>query len=203
VIVLRLPSRWSLFAGILLGMTIVFWWLLPEALMPGWISNWQFGAWGEQATAKQLRRLPADWTVRHDVASAGGGNRDHVVAGGSVFLLDTKNLSDSMVTVEGRGLRVQAIEDTDKSYLLDRFPVARSAYWLERDAESELGFPVAIYPVVVVWARFDEKAAWIGKVAVVRGDLITDWLESRPPDIARDDKRADVARWARNLRHAD
>jgi hypothetical protein len=183
-------------------MTIVFWWLLPEALMPGWISNWQFGAWGEQATAKQLRRLSNHWTVRHDVASAGGGNRDHVVAGGSVFLLDTKNFSDSMIVVEGRTLRIQAIEDPDKSYVVDRFPVSRSAYWLERDAERELGFPIAIYPVVVVWGRFDEGTAWLGKVVVVRGDLITGWLESRPPDL-RDDKRADVARWVGNLQHAD
>src|SRR4051794_35891008 len=118
---LRLPSHWALGTGMLLGALIVAWWALPQVLMPGWISNWQEGAWGEQATAKELRRLPGGWAVRHDVAARASGNRDHVVAGPSVFLLDTKNLNDSIVTVEGGALRVTRIESPTDGYVIDRF----------------------------------------------------------------------------------
>ena len=200
---LHLESRWALWAGMMLGATIVGWWMLREALLPGWISNWQIGAWGEQVTAKELARLPRNWAVRHDVASPAGGNRDHVVGGPSVYVLDTKNLSDSIVTVEGATLRVSRIDDPEEDgYVFDRFPVKRAAYWLGQDAETQVGFPIAIYPVLVIWARFDAKVAWLGNLAVVRGDLIADWLQSRPADLLRDDRRAAAAAWVKALPQA-
>src|SRR6476619_1554091 len=39
---------------------------------PGWIENWQVGAWGEEFTAKALRALEDDgWVVMHDLDAAG------------------------------------------------------------------------------------------------------------------------------------
>ena len=134
---LALPSRWALVTGVLLGALTAFWIVLPDALMPAWIRNWQVGSWGEQNTASELRRLPTGWVRRNDRASPNGGNRDHVVAGPAVYVLDTKNLSDSEVTIEGSGLRVSHLEGSD-GYLLDRFPVRRHAKQLEQEARENL-----------------------------------------------------------------
>lgn len=43
-------------------------WLIARLSPPGWIENWQSGAWGEQATAKVLRALEGNgWIVLHDL----------------------------------------------------------------------------------------------------------------------------------------
>lgn len=49
----HLSGRWALAAGLGLGATAVAWHLMPDALMPGWIFNWQRGAWGEEITARE------------------------------------------------------------------------------------------------------------------------------------------------------
>jgi hypothetical protein len=197
---LHIPSRWALLAGVLLGGGIVGCWAIPEAVMPGWIRNWQLGAWGEQQTAKQLRMLSRDWLVRHDLAAPSGGNRDHIVAGPSVFVLDSKNFHGSCVTIEGSGVRVARIDDPDRDgYLLDRFFVKHAAWSLAQSAETKLGFPIAVYPVLVVWAQFEPGAAWLGNMAIVRGDLIADWLQKRPADLLDQERRVLVASWVKSL----
>jgi hypothetical protein len=80
--------------------------------------------------------------------------------------------------------------------------VRRAAYWLEKDATEKLGFSVPIYPVIVVWGRFEPKETWLGNMAVVRGDSITDWLQARPADLLRNDRRTAVAAWVKALPHA-
>jgi Nuclease-related domain len=201
--VVALPSRWSLLAGMLLGGAIALWITLPDALMPNWIRNWQIGSWGEQATGKQLGRLPAGWVTRNDRAGRSKWNRDHVVTGPAVYVLDTKNLSDSVVTVEGAALRVTPREDPEHDgYLLDRFPERWQAKELRREAETALGFSVAIYPVIVLWAKFEVEAVWLGDLAVVRGDRIATWLTGRPVDLLADDRRASVSAWVRSLPRA-
>src|SRR5689334_8103053 len=41
VVKLDLSGRWALYAGLALGMTATAIWLIPEALLPGHITNWQ------------------------------------------------------------------------------------------------------------------------------------------------------------------
>jgi hypothetical protein len=121
------------------------------------------------------------------------------VAGPAVYVLDSKNFVDRTIRVKGSSLRVTAIDDFDETYVIDRFPVVAQALELERAAKLELGFGVAVYPVVVVWGRFEAQEAWIGEVAVVHGKRIVDWLEERPADLLRADKRQIVADWAASL----
>ena len=90
----HLSELWAMVIGSWFGALVAGWVLVPDLMLPGWIGNWQEGAWGgEENTATVLRRLKRKgWTVRHDVkAGDGPWNRDHIVAGGSVFLIDTKN----------------------------------------------------------------------------------------------------------------
>ena len=197
----HLDETWALVAGGWLGGAAVAWVLLPETIAPGWIGNWQRGAWGEENTAVELRQLErGGWTVRHDIASSNGRwNRDHVVAGPAVYVLDTKNLGDRIVTVEGTKLRATAIEDPDTSYLIDRFPVVAQAHELARKAHGDLGFRVKVYPVIVVWGHFDEQQAWLGEIAVVHGNRVADWLAERPVDLLRSDKRQAVSNWVATL----
>lgn len=197
----HLSELWAMVIGSWFGALIAGWVLIPDVMMPGWIGNWQEGAWGEENTASELRRLKRKgWTVRHDVkAGDGPWNRDHIVAGGSVFLIDTKNLSDSTTTIEGKTLRVTHIDDPDVSYVVDSFPVRRQAYWLEREFEDKLGFPVAVQPVLAIWGRFPAEETWIGDMAVVHAARVADWIEARPANLLREDKRRLVSAWVKKL----
>lgn len=201
VVIHHLNGRWSLYAGFGFGAMAASWILMPEALMPGHIANWQRGAWGEENTGSELKRLKREgWTIRHDVRWGERGNHDHVVADGAVFVLNSKNVKDSSVTVEGEALRVMHL-DSDDGYLADRWlpRVAAEARSLKSRLTGQLGFPIHVYPVVVVWGRFETQHQYVGEVAVVRGDKIVEWLRSRPSDLPNQEKRAAVARAVRDL----
>jgi hypothetical protein len=201
---LHLGGRWALLVGTFLGMLVMAIRAIPDALMPGYIFNWQLGAWGEQMTASELRGLPREWVVRHDLRW-GRGNHDHVVAGPSVYVLNTKYVMDSRVSVEGQDLRVQRIDDPDESYLADRWvgQAAREAKALKRELESALGgSPVAVYPVIVLWGEFDLEPRWIGDVAIVNGHRVARWLESRPADLINHEKRRAVSAYVRSMPRA-
>ena len=203
---LHLSSRWALFAGVMLGMVVMGIRALPDMLMPGHIFNWQLGAWGEQMTATELAKLPRkDWLVRHDLRwGTNGANHDHLVAGPAVYVLNTKYLKDSRVEIEGGNLRVQRLDDPDDSYLADRWvPRAEAAAnSLKRDLRKELGFGVAVYPVIVIWGDFDSEARWIGEVFILHGQSVSDWIKSRPADLLKAEKREAVADYVRSLERA-
>lgn len=67
------------------------------------VNSWLVGADGEELVAEQLGRLPAGWTVLHDVpVGIHGANIDHVVIGpGGVFTLNTKHHRNKDVVVGG------------------------------------------------------------------------------------------------------
>lgn len=199
------PPRWQLLFVFFFGALVAATMLLPDVLLPDHIARKQRGAWGEQSTAIVLRRLKRrGWTVRHDLA-APRGNRDHVVVGPSLFLLDSKNWSDSEVTIEGDVLRVRRIEDPDDGYTTDdpAGKAQRQARALERELRLALGFGAAVNPVVVVWGRFTAGEQWIGNVAFVAGDRLAAWLEARPRDLVDPAKQAAVAAWVRGLPRAE
>lgn len=200
---LPLSKRWSMVVGAWIGAAAMGWLLLPSTLMPGWIGSWQIGGWGEENTASELKRLKrAGWTIRHDLATSGRGNVDHLVVGPSAYILDTKNLKDSTIAVEGNALRVRLIDDPDSGYLLDRFPVIGQARRLQRTIERVLGFPAHVQPVLVVWGDFKPREAWIGSLAVVHGLHLASWLESRPRTLVHDERREALASWVKRLRSA-
>jgi hypothetical protein len=74
---------------------------LVAILVTGWMVGfdvrslrWAWGALGEEWTAAELARLPADeWSIYHDVPH-GRSNWDHIVVGpAGVFVIDSKNLA--------------------------------------------------------------------------------------------------------------
>jgi len=83
----------GLWIGVVAGMLMWIWDDPPE-----YIARWKRGAEGERETWKALRSLMGDgWRGFHD-REGEFGNIDHIVVGsGGVFLLDTKNLSGTVV----------------------------------------------------------------------------------------------------------
>lgn len=197
-------EKWSIILGSWIGAAATTWLLLPDALMPGWIANWQRGSWGEENTASELKRLrKSGWTIRHDLASLHGrGNIDHLVVGSAAYVLDSKNLNDSTIEPDGNVLRVSRIDDPDDGYVWNRFAVARQARELERDIQEKLGFRIQVQPIVVIWGALEPREVWIGDVAVVEGTRLVEWIEQRPVNLLRADKRRLVAAWAEQLPHA-
>jgi Nuclease-related domain len=202
VVGLHPGSRWALWAGCGFGTALAAWVLMPEALMPGHIFNWQLGAWGEQKTQSELKPLRREgWIVRHDTAW-GKGNHDHILAGPAVYLLNSKNVPASTVTIESGGrLRVTQIDDPSNSYIADRWlpGIEREARSLKRQLDHDLGFQVAVYPVLVIWNQFEPGHQYVGNVAVVDGHELVGWLRSRPADLVKPNKRQTVADTVRAL----
>jgi hypothetical protein len=198
-------ARWSLAAGVLLGMIGTALVLLPDLLLPDHIARYERGAWGEQHTAKALRPLRNEgWIVRHDLATGyGKGNRDHIAAGPAVYLLDSKLLKDE-VWIDAAGVHVRRVDNSGDEYVVPSLTVRmqRSAAALKRDLDRAVGFPVAVYGIVVIWGHFAAGSQWDGNVAYVDGDLIADWLRERPADLRDHEKRQAVHRWLRKLPRA-
>lgn len=200
-----IPLRWQLTVGFLLGAVAMALVTLPETLMPDHIARWRRGAWGEQETAKTLKPLKKEgWHIRHDLkARYGRGNRDHIVAGPAVYLLDSKLLKDK-VWLEGEVLHVRRMDESGDEYTVsDLTSRMNTAAWsLEKDIEAALGFPVAVYPVVVIWGHFEAGSTFAGNVAYVAGEQIADWLRSRLVDIRDEKKREAVFEWLEALPRA-
>jgi hypothetical protein len=199
------PMRSRFWVGFIFGMVAIAFYLMPDALMPDYIARWQRGAWGEQNTAKALRPLKKEgWLIRHDLAAKyGQGNRDHILVGPTVYLLDTKLLKDE-VWLEGDVLHVRRVDESGDEYEVATLTskAAKAAYWLERDLDAAVGFPVAVYPVVVIWGHFKAQVQYAGKVAYVDGDHLAEWLRSRPVDIRDERKRQAVGEWLRSIPRA-
>lgn len=171
---------------------------------PGWIENWQQGAWGEQSTAKVLRPLEkAGWVVLHDLP-AGRGNVDHIAVGpGGVFLLDSKRLGGSAV-VDERGVTVHRFGDSDLSY---SHPGPGHLLSLARQTHARVLARTRIKewvtPVMVMWGEFPQGTVE-GRCVYIHGDELAAWLGSRPPRVApaRVPQLAEAVRsaWAAEIR---
>jgi hypothetical protein len=195
-----LPQPFKAFALGLVASVLVVWGVVIETFIPDHINRWQRGAFGEQYTAKALKPLRKDgWVIRHDLQTR-NGNRDHIVAGGGVYLLETKNLSDSEVTLEGDGLRVRRIDQPTDTYLMDQLTsqMERRARKLWREIRVSTGTSVYIHPVVVLGARFPEQEAYARGVAYVAGDRLAKWLSERPVEL-EGVRREQAAAWLRGL----
>lgn len=194
----------TLWVGVLLGGAGAMWILLPDALGPPGIISWQLGAWGEQNTASELRPLQREgWTIAHDVRWTDRANHDHVVAGPAVYVLNSKNAKNSRVEVDGGVIRLTQI-DTGDSYVAEKWLplIEAEARAVKRAVDDAAGFPVAVYPVLVVWGACERTQEYIGDVALVEGDVVAEFLRGRPVDLLSREKRDAVAVAVRTLPRA-
>jgi hypothetical protein len=186
-------SHGAMLIGFLLGGVAGMGIALPDALMPNYIQHWEIGAWGEQKTASELEKLPrGDWRIRHDVERGTRANFDHVVAGPSVYVVNSKNVPDSEVQIDDEGrVRVIRLDDPELGYDADVW--VRKARSESRAVKKMLGaslhFPVYVNPVLAIWGRFADEPRWVGEVALVRGDKLREFLLSRPADLLVEEKR--------------
>jgi len=170
--------------GLFGGGALAFW-VLARVSPPGWIENWQSGAWGEEATGRVLRELEQDgWTVLHDLP-AGRGNVDHIVVGpAGVFMLDSKRLGGSVSVDEGGVVVVRRLDDPDLSY---QHPGAGHLFSLARQTHDRIlkssRINTWVTPVMVVWSDFPQRLVE-DRCAYVHGDELVGWLRARPQTIA-------------------
>jgi hypothetical protein len=204
---LVVAERWSdhaWVAGFLGGGAAAFFmaaWLSP----PGWIENWQSGAFGEEATAKALRPLEREgWVVLHDLP-AERGNVDHIVIGPpGVFLLDSKRLSGT-VRIDGDGLAT--VDRGDDDSLSYRHPGGKHLLSLARETHSRglasTRIRLWVAPVMVIWADFPQRVVDENRCVYVHGDELVPWLRAREQRIAPSRMQTIVeavtAAWASNL----
>jgi hypothetical protein len=172
------------FAGAFLAMTAA----LYES-PPGWIEQWQVGAWGEQWTAKEVAKLTAaGWIMLHDLRR-GGANVDHVLIGpAGVFVLDSKNL-DGEVTVDRDTLALTRPGDDWPAYSSDgpARQVRGNAAHLHELIRRRTGRKVWVRGVVVLWARFPQQHAAGNRVDLVAGPHLADWLAAQPRQLSVDE----------------
>jgi hypothetical protein len=199
------PTSWRFAEGALVGLIAAAYVALPDLLMPDHIARLERGAWGEENTQKALKPLRRQgWLIRHDLATGyGKGNRDHIAVGPAVYLLDSKLLKDE-VWLDDKGLHVRRLDSSGDHYVIQDLSerMNRAAASLKRDLDRSVGFPVAVYPVVVLWAHFSAGERWDGTVAYVDGDKIADWLLRRPADLHDEHKREAVRAWLQALPRA-
>lgn len=191
------PS-WGFMFGSWSGAAMSFW-LLARESPPAWIDQWQQGAFGEQATGKQLKELEDEgWTVLHDLPR-GTGNVDHVVVGpAGVFVLDSKRTDGQVVVDEQGRITVTRLDDPALHY---EHTGASHLRRLARETHDQVlavsRLNVWVTPVMVWWASFPQRVDE-GPCVHVDGDDLVAWLRSLPIQIApsRLDRVAEAVRTA-------
>lgn len=178
----RMWSSQSWMLGFVAGVAAAFF-MIARLSPPGWIENWQFGAWGEQATAKVLQPLEKDgWVVLHDLV-AGRGNVDHIAVGpGGVFLLDSKRLG-GVATVDDQGVTVRRFGNPHLSYSSGSGHLLGLARQTHDRVLARTRIRVWVVPVMVMWGEFPQRVVQ-GRCQYLHGEELATWLRSRPQQIA-------------------
>jgi len=167
--------------GFVAGAVVTLWVLVRDS-PPGWIENWQLGAWGEQKTAKELGRLPDPWVVLHDIKTT-QGNIDHLVVGpGGVFLLDSKRWSGT-IEVRGEIARTVRWHGGPSTPLNGAAHISALAHETHDRVLANTRISQWVQPVIVVWADFPQGTAG-ERCSYVAGERLTTWLLEQPPRIA-------------------
>lgn len=185
-------SGWSqIFTAVAFGFTLaiafVGWMIGGDAAL----LHWGWGAVGEQQTEDVLRTLGAEWSTGHDIARQ-YGNWDHVVVGPpGIFLIETKRFLSGRVVVANDELRSGRMRVRGGE-------LRGSAVGLKQALESE-GLPrLYVQAVVAIWGDFPQGVVELERIAYVRGDQLTAWLERQPrkPGFATADVAAGIERLA-------
>jgi hypothetical protein len=183
-------DRWLWIAGAVTGALLS---LLIGAreLVPGFVENWQQGAWGEEFTASVLTSLEREgWQVLHDLPD-GRGNWDHIAVGpGGIFLLDSKK-HHGKITVDHRSGVIWENPFDDKLTRNDSKQAAAlkgQAARVNERIQRRCGKRVWVEPVMVLWADFPQRQVSANGVHFVHGSELVTWLgQQRPrkaPDVA-------------------
>jgi hypothetical protein len=177
-LLLFIPHFGEFFCGLWIGAVL----MLNVATWdePPWlIENWRFGSYGERWTARELRKVKRHgWTARHDLDNGGYGNLDHVAIGpNGLFLIDSKHLH-GRVEVEDGKLVCRHEASPRFEYQLDSQleRVETAAHFLEERLKEGLGWLPDVRAVIALWAEFSDEPVQIGKVTVVRGECLAEWL---------------------------
>jgi hypothetical protein len=172
---------------------------------PEHIKGRERGAWGEQKTARSLRRLRSkEWLVRHDLATGyRKTNFDHLVVGPAVYLLDSKLLVDEVQIRDGR-LYVHRLDASHGSLRRRRtnkgHESSRTLFGGCLGARG--GFAHRRLPGRGHLGPLRTGDTVDASVAYVAGDKIAEWLLERPIDIHDEAKRRAVRQWALALPRA-
>jgi len=169
-------TTWLL-AGFILGALVSLRWSPPPH-----VQNWELGAFGEQATAKELRSLETrGWVVLHDLAN-GSANFDHVAIGPpGIFCINSKwSGYDLHVTPEGTLVgrhRYDPELTMDVSAHVRR--AKREAVALQRKIVERCGERVWVTPVVAWWGEVEGGGKLQDGVGVVEGKCLVERLENQ------------------------
>lgn len=177
------PSLAFMF-GLWAGAAMSFWLMVRDS-PPAWIEQWQQGAFGEQATGKQLEKLEhEEWIVLHDL-SRGNSNVDHVLVGpGGVFVLDSKR-TDGRVVVDDHAVTVSRLDDPELHFVHTGTPhLLRLARETHDRVLVDSRINQWVTPVMVWWADFPQRVVE-QRCVYVHGEELVAWLRARPTRIAR------------------
>jgi len=172
-------------AGLFAGMMLAFD-LSTRLNPPGWIEQWQAGAFGEQRTARELLPLQSSgWTLLHDVPLPSGANIDHVLVGPpGVFVLDSKS-TDGSIRRDGADLIVSRPGAIRLGYTLSTSKqVLGNAAHISKVIRETTGKRIWVKAVVVLWGTFDEQRATHGDVQFVHGSAALGWLSEQPEQLS-------------------
>ncbi|HRW18449.1 MAG TPA: nuclease-related domain-containing protein [Dermatophilaceae bacterium] len=182
LLLVPLGGMWTWNAGLLTGILLALWMTARDS-PPSAVENWLIGSWGEQRTERELRRLPPQWSVFHDIETE-FGNIDHVVVGpGGVFVIDTKSWY-GRTTVIGD---VPQVEVPGRRRVDRRTAVAGQVKSLAVQTSSRVHkstrIRVFVVPVVAIWGDMEQRAAG-DSCHFIAGDHLVEWLTSRPISVA-------------------
>jgi hypothetical protein len=179
---------WVWTAGLMTGVAVTFV-VVARDTPPGFVENWQQGAWGEEFTAKVLTPLERHgWKLLHDLPD-GRGNWDHIAVGpGGIFVLDSKK-RQGKVTVDSHGVIYR--NPFDESLLYDDTKKVAAlkgqAARVNERIRRRCGQRAWVEPVMVLWADFPQRRVTINGVHFLHGSELAAWLtEQRPrrtPDV--------------------
>lgn len=139
---------------------------------------WRKGEQGERLIADQLARLPAEWTILHDLClDDEGHNVDHVAVGpGGVFSLNSKKLTGS-AWVRGGDVFVNGQRTSYRGQA--KAEAASLASWFEQAT----GQRPWVEPVLVIVSTRLTVVSQPRDVTVLGRSEVTGWLRDRPERI--------------------
>jgi hypothetical protein len=173
---------WTFTAGLFGGASMAMWMCVRDLAVPEYIERWRVGAEGEKLTGRELRRLGAEWTARHDLAGR-YGNVDHLVLGpAGVFMIDTKAWHRGVTSVDAAGPTVTPRHNPDAAWTWTRGPgrMRGAAAALSNALVAQTGRKVWVTAVVTVWGDFPSRVTEQDRVVYVAGDALAEWLEAQP-----------------------
>jgi len=168
--------------------------LIMAALVPAIVSAecfkryniWSLGAEGEKIVALQLKDLPNDYHVIHDLNLEGSkGNVDHMVIGeNGVFLVETKNHRGRIICENDSWKQEKTGRKGTIYEGVLRNPTSqakRNAYLINQFVSQNLGKYVWINPIIVFTNKDAELYIQNSSVPVLRPKNLCEFIKNFQP----------------------